>query len=122
MSVVWVVENLKRKTTVGSLSDVVTHISWRADLTTVDGNITHTGHRHGTVALSNPDESNFTDVFLFLDEDQSSNLSTFFAYGILEEDYNINLPNNLSNRYGNDNVKDYKAVKTTIVNKNIFCT
>ena len=60
MSVVWVVENLKRKTTVGSLSDVVTHISWRADLTTVDGNITHTGHRHGTVALSNPDESNFT--------------------------------------------------------------
>ena len=60
MSVVWVVENLKRKTTVGSLSDVVTDISWRADLTTVDGNITHTGHRHGIVTLSNPDESNFT--------------------------------------------------------------
>ncbi len=51
---------------------------------------------------------------------RSSNLSTFFAYGILEEDYNINLPNNLSNRYGDDNLKDYKAVKTTIVNKNIF--
>ena len=30
-----------------------------------------------------PNESNFTDVFLFLDEDQSTNLSTFFAYGIL---------------------------------------
>ena len=60
MSVVWVVENLKRKTTVGSLSDVVTDISWRADLTTVDGNVTHTGHRHGTVTLSNPDASNFT--------------------------------------------------------------
>lgn len=60
MSVVWVVENLKRKTTVGSLSDVVTDISWRADLTTVDGNVTHTGHRHGTVTLSNPDTSNFT--------------------------------------------------------------
>lgn len=71
-------------------------------------------------SLGTPDESNFTDVFLFLDEDQSSNLSTFFAYGILEEDYNINLPNNLSNRYGDDNLKDYKAVKTTIVNKNIF--
>ena len=41
-------------------------------------------------SLGTPDESNFTDVFLFLDEDQSSNLSTFFAYGILEEDYNIN--------------------------------
>ena len=71
-------------------------------------------------SIGTPDESNFTDVFLFLDEDQSSNLSTFFAYGILEEDYNINLPNNLSNRYGDDELKDYKAVKTTIVNKNIF--
>ena len=71
-------------------------------------------------SIGSPDESNFTDVFLFLDEDQSSNLSTFFAYGILEEDYNINLPNNLSNRYGIDDVKDYKAVKTTIVNKNIL--
>lgn len=70
-------------------------------------------------SIGTPDESNFTDVFLFLDEDQSSNLSTFFAYGILEEDYNINLPDNLSNRY-NDDIKDYKAVKTTIVNKNIF--
>ena len=49
-------------------------------------------------SIGTPDESNFTDVFLFLDEDQSSNLSTFFAYGILEEDYNINLPNNI-NRY-----------------------
>ena len=71
-------------------------------------------------SIGTPNESNFTDVFLFLDEDQSSNLSTFFAYGILEEDYNINLPNNFSNRYGDDNLKDYKAVKTTIVNKNIF--
>ena len=71
-------------------------------------------------SIGTPDESNFTDVFLFLDEDQSSNLSTFFAYGILEEDYNINLPNNLSNRYGDEELKDYKAVKTTIVNKNIF--
>ena len=71
-------------------------------------------------SIGTPDESNFTDVFLFLDEDQSSNLSTFFAYGILEEDYNINLPDNLSNRYGDEKIKDYKAVKTTIVNKNIF--
>ena len=70
-------------------------------------------------SIGTPDESNFTDVFLFLDEDQSSNLSTFFAYGILEEDYNINLPDDFSNRY-DDDIKDYKAVKTTIVNKNIF--
>ena len=68
-----------------------------------------------------PNESNFTDVFLFLDEDQSTNLSTFFAYGILEEDYNISIPDNLmSNPDNNQNVKDYKAIKTTILNKNIF--
>ena len=71
-------------------------------------------------SIGTPNEQNFTDVFLFLDEDQSSNLSTFFAYGILEEDYNINLPDNLTNSYGSNSLKDYKAVKTTIVNKNIF--
>ncbi len=71
-------------------------------------------------SIGTPNEQNFTDVFLFLDEDQSSNLSTFFAYGILEEDYNINLPDNITNRYGSNDLKDYKAVKTTIVNKNIF--
>ncbi len=71
-------------------------------------------------SIGSPDQSNFTDVFLFLDEDQTSNLSTFFAYGILEEDYNINLPTGLSKIYGNNSVKDYKAVKTTIVNRNIF--
>ena len=71
-------------------------------------------------SIGTPEDSNFTDVFLFLDEDQSSNLSTFFAYGILEEDYNINLPIDLSGRYYDNELKDYKAVKTTIVNKNIF--
>ena len=72
-------------------------------------------------SIGAPSESNFTDVFLFLDEDQSTNLSTFFAYGILEEDYNISIPDNLSSSLSIDQkVKDYKAVKTTILNKNIF--
>ena len=72
-------------------------------------------------SIGAPNESNFTDVFLFLDEDQSTNLSTFFAYGILEEDYNINIPDNLlSNSNRDEKIKDYKAVKTTILNKNIF--
>ena len=73
-------------------------------------------------SIGAPSESNFTDVFLFLDEDQSTNLSTFFAYGILEEDYNISIPDNLSSSLSIDQkVKDYKAVKTTILNRNIFC-
>ena len=72
-------------------------------------------------SIGAPNKSNFTDVFLFLDEDQSTNLSTFFAYGILEEDYNISIPDNLSSSLSIDQkVKDYKAVKTTILNKNIF--
>ncbi len=72
-------------------------------------------------SIGAPNESNFTDVFLFLDEDQSTNLSTFFAYGILEEDYNISIPDNLvSNSNQDQKIKDYKAVKTTILNKNIF--
>ncbi len=72
-------------------------------------------------SIGAPNESNFTDVFLFLDEEQSTNLSTFFAYGILEEDYNISIPDNLSSSLSIDQkVKDYKAVKTTILNKNIF--
>ena len=72
-------------------------------------------------SIGAPNESNFTDVFLFLDEDQSTNLSTFFAYGILEEDYNISIPDNLLNNSSEDQrLKDYKAVKTTILNKNIF--
>ena len=44
-------------------------------------------------SIGSPDESNFTDIFLFVDneDDISSNLTSFYAFGILEEDYNINL-------------------------------
>lgn len=72
-------------------------------------------------SIGEPDESNFTDIFLFLDEDETSNLSTFYAYGILEEDYNI-ASENLNPELGAvSNIKDYKGVKTTtILDKNIF--
>lgn len=72
-------------------------------------------------SVGTPDESNFTDVFLFLDEDDTSNLSTFYAYGILREDYNLN-PSYLDPKLGEvSNLKDYKGVRTTtILNKNIF--
>lgn len=72
-------------------------------------------------SVGTPDESNFTDVFLFLDEDDTSNLSTFYAYGILEEDYNLN-PSYLDPKLGEiSNITDYKGVRsTTILNKNIF--
>jgi len=59
MSVKWSVESLKRKATLGSSSDVVTHISWLAELSEVNGVHTHTGHRSGIVPLTAHDDSNF---------------------------------------------------------------
>ena len=67
-------------------------------------------------SIGTPNESNFTDIFLFVDnqDDISSNLTSFYAFGILEEDYNISL-SDINSELGNDKVKDYKQVKTTTI-------
>ena len=67
-------------------------------------------------SVGTPDESNFTDIFLFVDneDDISSSLSSFYAFGILEEDYNISL-SDINPELGDENVKDYKQVKTTTI-------
>ena len=67
-------------------------------------------------SVGTPNESNFTDIFLFVDneDDISSNLTSFYAFGILEEDYNISL-SDINRNLGDDNVKDYKQVKTTTI-------
>ena len=67
-------------------------------------------------SIGTPNESNFTDIFLFVDnqDDISSNLTSFYAFGILEEDYNISL-SDINSELGNDKVKDYKQVKTTAI-------
>tara|TARA_B100001173_G_scaffold311861_1_gene330598 strand:+ start:16117 stop:17703 length:1587 start_codon:yes stop_codon:yes gene_type:complete len=67
-------------------------------------------------SIGTPDESNFTDIFLFVDneDDMTSNLTSFYAFGILEEDYKITL-SDIHPDLGNDNVKDYKQVKTTTI-------
>ena len=57
MSVVWKVDNLIRKTTVGSLSDVVTSINWVAELTDSGHNVS----ADGDVKLSDADNGNFTE-------------------------------------------------------------
>ena len=56
MSVVWKVDNLIRKTTVGSLSDVVTSVEWRAVLTDSGYSASVTG----SVKLDDADTGNFT--------------------------------------------------------------
>ena len=71
-------------------------------------------------SVGRPNDSNFTDIFFFLDENETSNLSTFFAYGILQESYNIN-PEYLDPRFGNKNtVEDYKSVRTQAIVSNDF--
>jgi hypothetical protein len=40
-------------------------------------------------SLETPDDASFTNLFLFLDEDNTNNLISYYAYGILEEDYKI---------------------------------
>ena len=72
-------------------------------------------------SVGKPNDSNFTDVFLFLPEENTTNLSTFFAYGILQEDYDID-GSILDSRFGNlTNLSDYKSVNTTaIISNDVF--
>ncbi len=67
-------------------------------------------------SVGTPDDSNFTDIFLFVDNenDISSNLTSFYTFGILEEDYNISL-SDINPEFGRENLKDYKKVKTTTI-------
>ncbi|MFL2603914.1 MAG: sensor histidine kinase [Flavobacteriaceae bacterium] len=70
-------------------------------------------------SLKTPDDATFANVFLFLDEDKTNNLISYYAYGILEEDYKITPY--LNPKLG-DTLKtltDVKQVRnTTIINKN----
>ena len=72
-------------------------------------------------SVGKPDDSNITDVFLFLPEENTTNLSTFFAYGILQEDYNID-GSNLDPRFSNlTDISDYKSINTTaIISNDVF--
>ena len=69
-------------------------------------------------SIGTPDSANFAEIYLFLDDDKSNNLMSYYAYGILEEDYNIK-PYLIDNDTSIVNVTDFKSVKnTTIIDKN----
>ena len=40
-------------------------------------------------SLDTPDDASLANLFLFLDEDKTNNLFSYYAFGILEEDYNV---------------------------------
>ena len=70
-------------------------------------------------SLKTPDDETFANVFLFLDEDKTNNLISYYAYGILEEDYKITPY--LDPKLGDtlETLTDVKQVRnTTIINKN----
>ena len=64
MAVTWDVSSLDATKTVGSLSDVVTTVHWRAvDNETVgsgDSAVVHTGYAYGSVTLAEADSKSFT--------------------------------------------------------------
>ena len=60
MAVTWDIAALDATKTVGSLSDVVTTVHWRAyDSETVSG-VVHSGSSYGSVALAEADSGSFT--------------------------------------------------------------
>tara|TARA_B100001113_G_scaffold132290_1_gene108246 strand:+ start:3189 stop:4775 length:1587 start_codon:yes stop_codon:yes gene_type:complete len=70
-------------------------------------------------SIGSPDNANFAEVYLFLDDDKSNDLMSYYAYGILQEDYNIKsyLTENDSTAVGK--MIDFKSVEnTTIIDKN----
>ena len=70
-------------------------------------------------SIEAPDDASFANVFLFLDEDKTNNLVSYYAYGILEEDYKITpyLDPVLGDTI--ETLTNIKQVKnTTVINKN----
>ena len=60
-------------------------------------------------SVGTPSDSNFTDVFLFMDDDISSNLTSFYAFGILERT-TILISQEISPSFIDENIKDYKKL------------
>ena len=60
MAVTWSVVSLDSTKTVGSLSDVVTQVHWRATDSETVGEKTYTGNAYGSVGLAEADSSSFT--------------------------------------------------------------
>ena len=97
MAVTWDIAGLEATKTVGSLSDVVTHIHWTAsDSETGSGETSHEGYRYGCEALAEADSGSFiayeditkdnalTWVKAALGSDKVSDIETSIAAQITE--------------------------------------
>ena len=71
-------------------------------------------------SVGEPRTSQFKEVFMFLGNDEITNLSSLHTFGILEEEYNITRSEDLNTEKNRSKIKDYKGVKTTTILKDIF--
>ena len=70
-------------------------------------------------SLDTPDDASFANLFFFIDEDKTNNLFSYYAFGILKEDYNITPYLNPTLGDTISQLTDVKQVKsTTIIKKN----
>jgi len=71
-------------------------------------------------SVGEPEKSQFNEVFMFLGNDEITNLSSLHTFGILEEEYNISRASEFSNINNQSKLINYKGVKTTTILKDIF--
>lgn len=71
-------------------------------------------------SIGEPQESQLTSVFQYINRNQNTNQTFIYSHGILEEDYNITSSLLESQSSDTTNIKDYKSLKTTTIIDDAF--
>lgn len=71
-------------------------------------------------SIGEPQESQLTSVFQYINRNQNTNQTFVYSHGILEEDYNITSSLLESKSSDTTNIKDYKSLKTTTIIDDAF--
>ncbi len=71
-------------------------------------------------SIGKPDSVQLRNFFLFYDSDDESNLSSLFTFGLVEEKFNIAIPNDEIGEIEVSNVNDIKGFETTRIFKQAF--
>ena len=71
-------------------------------------------------SIGEPQESQLTSVFQYINRNQNTNQTFVYSHGILEEDYNITSSLLESQSSDTTNIKDYKSLKTTTIIDDAF--
>lgn len=71
-------------------------------------------------SIGEPQESQLTSVFQYINRNQNTNQTFVYSHGILEEDYNITSSLLESQSSDTTNIKEYKSLKTTTIIDDAF--